>query len=36
MLPMMKTNGWLPTVFNDILDTAFAPKSMLRSTPTAT
>ncbi len=27
MLPMMKTNGWLPTVFNDILDTAFAPKA---------
>ena len=24
---MMKTNGWLPTVFNDILDTAFAPKA---------
>lgn len=26
MLPIMRTNGWLPTVFNDIFDHDFMPK----------
>ena len=27
MLPIMRTNGWLPTVFNDIFDNDFMPKT---------
>lgn len=27
MLPIMRTNGWLPTVFNDIFDHDFMPKT---------
>ncbi len=27
MLPMMRTNAWLPSVFNDLFDTDFMPKT---------
>ena len=26
MMPMMRTNSWIPTVFNDLFDTEFMPK----------
>jgi HSP20 family protein len=26
MTPMMRTNNWIPTVFNDLFDTEFVPK----------
>jgi HSP20 family protein len=26
MMPMMRTNSWIPTVFNDLFDTDFMPK----------
>ena len=32
MLPMIRTNGWLPTVFNDIFDTDFM-KTTNRTAP---
>lgn len=27
MTPMMRTNNWIPTVFNDLFDTDFMPKA---------
>ena len=27
MLPMMRTNNWIPTVFNDLFNTEFMPKA---------
>ncbi len=27
MLPMMRTNSWIPTVFNDLFNTEFMPKA---------
>lgn len=26
MMPMMRSNSWIPTVFNDLFDTEFLPK----------
>ena len=27
MMPMMRTNNWIPAVFNDLFDTEFMPKA---------
>ncbi len=27
MMPMMRSNNWIPTVFNDLFDTEFMPKA---------
>ena len=27
MMPMMRTNNWIPAVFNDLFDTEFLPKT---------
>ena len=27
MMPMMRTNSWIPSVFNDLFDTDFMPKA---------
>ena len=27
MMPVMRTNSWIPSVFNDLLDTDFMPKA---------
>ena len=27
MMPMMRTNSWIPTVFNDLFNTEFMPKA---------
>ena len=27
MMPMMRSNNWIPTVFNDLFDTDFMPKA---------
>lgn len=27
MMPIMRTNGWIPTVFNDLFDADFMPKA---------
>ena len=27
MMPMMRTNNWIPTVFNDLFDADFMPKA---------
>ena len=27
MMPVMRTNSWIPSVFNDLFDTDFMPKA---------